>query len=59
MGPVAKQIACDCGYVVVGDTDDVLVADAQQHARAVHGIELTREQVLAMAHPIVKEGGRT
>jgi predicted small metal-binding protein len=48
---MAKIITCDCGYVARGETDDELVADAQQHAREVHDMELTREQVLAMAQP--------
>jgi predicted small metal-binding protein len=46
-----KVINCDCGYVVRGNTDDELVADAQKHARDVHGIDITREQVLALAQP--------
>ena len=48
---MAKIIQCDCGYVARGETDDELVADAQKHAREVHNMELTREQVLAMAQP--------
>jgi predicted small metal-binding protein len=48
---MAKFIRCDCGYVARGETDDELVADAQQHAREVHHMEITREQVLAMAQP--------
>ncbi len=46
---MAKFIQCDCGYVARGETDDELVADAQKHAREVHNMEITREQVLAMA----------
>lgn len=46
---MAKVINCDCGYTARGETDDELVADAQKHAREVHDMELTREQVLAMA----------
>jgi predicted small metal-binding protein len=48
---VKKVITCDCGYVVRGDSDDELVADAQQHAREVHEMEISRDQVLAMAQP--------
>ena len=48
---MAKIVQCDCGVVVRGDTDDELVANVQQHAHEVHGLELTREQVLAMAYP--------
>jgi predicted small metal-binding protein len=44
-------INCDCGRVVRGDTDDQLVAAAQEHARDAHGMELTREQILALAVP--------
>lgn len=46
---MAKSIQCDCGYVVRGETDDELVAEAQKHAREAHGMDITREQVLAMA----------
>jgi predicted small metal-binding protein len=47
--PVAKIMQCDCGYVVRGETDDDLVANVQKHAREVHDMEITKEQVLAMA----------
>jgi predicted small metal-binding protein len=46
-----KVINCPCGFVVKGDTDDQLVAKAQQHAKEVHQMELSREQALAMARP--------
>ena len=48
---MAKIMQCDCGYVVRGETDDELVANVQEHAREVHDMELTREQILAMAQP--------
>jgi predicted small metal-binding protein len=48
---MTKVLNCDCGRVVRGDTDDELVAAAQEHAREAHGMELTREQVLALAVP--------
>jgi predicted small metal-binding protein len=44
-----KIINCPCGFVVRGKTDDELVAAAQQHAKSTHGMDLTREQALAMA----------
>jgi predicted small metal-binding protein len=47
--PMAKIMQCDCGHVVRGETDDELVANVQNHAREVHDMEITREQVLAMA----------
>jgi predicted small metal-binding protein len=48
---MGKIITCPCGTVVQGRDDETLVAQAQKHAREVHGMELTREQVLAMASP--------
>jgi predicted small metal-binding protein len=48
---MTKILNCDCGRVVRGDSDDELVAAAQQHAREAHGMELTRDQVLSLAVP--------
>jgi predicted small metal-binding protein len=48
---MTKIINCDCGRVVRGDSDDELVAAAQEHAREAHGMELTREQILSLAVP--------
>jgi predicted small metal-binding protein len=48
---MTKIINCDCGFVVRGADDDELVANAQAHAGEAHGIELTREQALAIATP--------
>jgi predicted small metal-binding protein len=48
---MTKIINCDCGRVVRGDSDDELVAAVQKHAREAHGMELTREQILALAVP--------
>ncbi len=45
-----KVIHCPCGVVVKGETEDALVANAQEHAKS-HGMTLTREQALAMAKP--------
>lgn len=46
-----KVIHCSCGFVVNGENDEQLVAKAQQHAKEVHQMELSREQALAMARP--------
>ncbi len=46
---MAKLFTCECGVVLRGVDDDDLVAKAQSHAREVHHVEITREQVLAMA----------
>lgn len=46
-----KSIQCPCGFVLHGRDDDEVVRAAQEHAREVHDMELTREQALAMARP--------
>jgi hypothetical protein len=46
-----KRVSCDCGKVIQEKTDDDLVRVVQQHAQDVHRMEMTREQVLAMAEP--------
>jgi len=46
-----KKVACDCGKVIREKSDDALVSAVQQHARQVHDMTLTRDQVLAMAEP--------
>ena len=48
---MTKVITCPCGYVVRGKEEKEIVAKAKQHAKEAHGMELTREQILAMAHP--------
>ncbi|HVM14466.1 MAG TPA: DUF1059 domain-containing protein [Egibacteraceae bacterium] len=49
---MTKVIRCDCGYVARGEDDDELVSVAQRHARDVHDMQLSAEQVLAMAEPV-------
>lgn len=49
--PTSKKVSCDCGKVIREEEDDALVAAVQEHARDVHEMELSREQVLAMAEP--------
>ena len=46
-----KVINCPSGFVVNAETDDQLVAKAQQHAKEVHQMDLTRDQALAMSKP--------
>ncbi|HSJ24145.1 MAG TPA: DUF1059 domain-containing protein [Longimicrobiales bacterium] len=47
-----KQVSCDCGKVITAASDEELVTSVQQHAREVHNMELSRDQVLAMAEPV-------
>ena len=48
---MSKVIQCPCGTVIRAKDDDTLVVQAQRHAKDVHAMDLTREQVLAMASP--------
>ncbi len=45
------EIRCPCGYVIRADSEDRLVAEAQQHAKEAHDMDLTTEQALEMARP--------
>ena len=46
-----KVIQCPCGFVIKAESDEAVVARAQQHAKDVHGMDLSREQALSMAKP--------
>lgn len=46
-----KKVTCDCGKTLRGADDEQLVSSVQKHAKDVHNMTLTREQVLAMAEP--------
>ena len=48
---MGKVINCECGYVARGETDDELVADVEQHMRAVHQDmvgKMSRDDILGM-----------
>jgi predicted small metal-binding protein len=47
-----KQVSCDCGTTIRADSDGQLVERVQEHARSVHDMDLTREQILSMAEPV-------
>ncbi len=49
---MAKVINCECGFVVRGETEDELVANAEDHMREAHpdlAGKVSREDLLAMA----------
>lgn len=50
-----KQVSCDCGKTIRESSDDALVSAVQKHARDVHRMDLSREQVLSMAEPVSSE----
>ena len=47
---VELLVRCDCGFEARGSEED-LVPSVQKHGREAHNMQVTREQVLAMAHP--------
>ena len=49
---MAKQINCECGQVVRGETDDELIANAEAHVDRDHPDlvgKISRDDLLAMA----------
>jgi hypothetical protein len=49
---MARKIDCPCGQTVRGETDEELVANAEQHVQEMHPEQVgqwSREQFLAMA----------
>lgn len=49
---MAKLINCECGKVVRGDTDDELIARAEEHMRSDHPEmigKVSRDDLLSMA----------
>lgn len=55
------RLECGCGYVAEGTTEDDVVVAAQSHARGAHRIDLTAQQILAVAYErlgLAADGGR-
>jgi len=49
---MSKVINCECGHVVRGETDDDLLANAEEHVNRDHPElvgKVSREDLLAMA----------
>jgi len=49
---MAKQVNCDCGFMVRTQSDDEMVEHVQLHAREIHKMEVPREKALEMAKPV-------
>lgn len=45
------KLTCACGWQTSG-TEDEIVAAARAHGRALHNMDVTHEQAMAMASPI-------
>jgi hypothetical protein len=44
-----RVLRCDCGYEVLGKTDEELVVGIRRHALEAHGMEFTSEEALLVA----------
>lgn len=49
---MAKQVNCDCGFMVRAQTDDELVQHVQLHAREIHQMDVSRDKALELAKPV-------
>lgn len=52
---MAKVINCECGFVVRGENEDELLANAEQHMQAEHPDmvgKVSREDLLGMAEEV-------
>jgi predicted small metal-binding protein len=47
-----KEVTCICGWRIRG-TEDEIVDEVIAHGRDAHGVESTREEVLALAIDVV------
>ena len=60
---MAKSFRCAdagvvCGAKVTGETDEEVLAKAVEHAREVHGVDLTQSKTLAKyAQSLIREEG--
>ena len=46
-----RRVSCECGWSAEGE-DTELIAAVQEHGREAHGMEVTPEQVMAMAEQV-------
>jgi predicted small metal-binding protein len=49
---MAKQVNCDCGFMVRAQTDDELVQHVQLHARDIHQMDVPRDKALELAKTV-------
>lgn len=49
---MAKQVNCDCGFMVRTVSDDEVVRHVQLHAKEIHQMDVPREKALEMARTV-------
>jgi hypothetical protein len=47
---VIRVLHCDCGFKAQGQSEDELIAAVRLHARKVHGMALSHDDVLLLAY---------
>lgn len=50
-----RQVNCDCGTTIREATDEALILAVKKHARDVHSMELSTEQILSMAEVVQED----
>ena len=45
------QVTCQCGWRVHG-TKDVVVREVQEHGRTTHSLNISEDEVMALAVPL-------
>ena len=53
--PMARQIPCECGQIVRGETDDELVDLPREHLRSDHpqlAVRITRDEIVALSEVV-------
>jgi hypothetical protein len=48
---IAEEIRCGCGYVLLGEEEDEMLRDADEHVRAVHPELVGTLSPLELARP--------
>ena len=48
---MVKEAQCECGFYARGTEEDLIVV-VQAHGKSKHGIDVTREQVIAQLRPV-------
>ena len=45
------RLTCECGWEAIG-SEAAVVGEAQEHGRAIHNMDVTHDQAMAMAAPV-------
>ena len=49
---MAKQVNCDCGFMVRSESDEELVRHIQLHGKTAHNMDIDREKALSLAKTV-------